>query len=243
MCYGVLSNNSKQGWFVDSAATCHMCSDEDFFTELDKSKNENVYLADGSLIKAKGIGEGFLNLKDNKILVKNVLFVPELDGNLLSVRKLVLEGFKITFNENKCFISSENNVYAIATLRNNLFEIDQFNTAKMVSSLTKGCVHLWHNRFGHRDINVIKSGINKSLINGVSLTNCACSNICDICLKGKMSRKPFPKASLNRSEEILDLIHSDLCGPIQNPSPSGSRYFLTLIDDKIRYCTVYFLKT
>ncbi|XP_075157616.1 uncharacterized protein LOC142230880 [Haematobia irritans] len=40
----------------------------------------------------------------------------------------------------------------------------------------------------------------------------------------------------------LDLVRSDLCGPMQNCTPNGNRYFLTLIDDKSRYCTVYFLR-
>ena len=55
--------------------------------------------------------------------------------------------------------------------------------------------------------------------------------------------KPFPKVSKYESADLLNLIHSDLCGPMPVPSHAGSRYFVTFIDDKSRYVEVSFLKT
>lgn len=46
---------------------------------------------------------------------------------------------------------------------------------------------------------------------------------CIPCLKGKMSRKPFNDTG-TRSNDILDLIHTDLCGPMDTNSISGSQY-------------------
>jgi len=57
-----------------------------------------------------------------------------------------------------------------------------------------------------------------------------------------MHRKPFPKKATSTSAEILDLVHSDVCGPMQTATPSGNRYFLTMIDDYSRYTKVYLLK-
>ena len=56
-----------------------------------------------------------------------------------------------------------------------------------------------------------------------------------------MTRMSFPKESLNRSSAILDLVHSDLCGPMQTATPGGKKYFLTFVDDYSRYTTVYLL--
>ena len=44
---------------------------------------------------------------------------------------------------------------------------------------------------------------------------------CLSCLRGKMSRRPF-KSSYSRSKEILEVVHSDLCGPMEEPSISGA---------------------
>lgn len=53
---------------------------------------------------------------------------------------------------------------------------------------------------------------------------------------------PFPKQSSSKSKSVLDLIHSDVCGPMQTNSPSGKRYVLTLIDDFSRYTVIYLLR-
>ena len=68
------------------------------------------------------------------------------------------------------------------------------------------------------------------------------SEICEICIKAKMSRKPIPKKSESKTDVVLDLIHTDVCGPMPIPTPSGNRYFMTMIDDHSRYTVVYLLK-
>jgi transposase InsO family protein len=59
--------------------------------------------------------------------------------------------------------------------------------------------------------------------------------ICGGCLAGKHRRSLFPHRAEYRAEEVLELVHGDLCGPITPPAPSGSRYFLLLIDNNNRY--------
>ena len=53
---------------------------------------------------------------------------------------------------------------------------------------------------------------------------------------------PFPKAGGERSEELLGVVHSDVCGKIETKSLSGAEYFVTFIDDKSRFIWVYPLK-
>ncbi|KAG9444534.1 hypothetical protein H6P81_015874 [Aristolochia fimbriata] len=57
-----------------------------------------------------------------------------------------------------------------------------------------------------------------------------------------MTQKPFDvKKKRKKSEELLDLIHSDICGPINVPSRHGHKYFITFIDDYSKYGYVYLL--
>ena len=65
---------------------------------------------------------------------------------------------------------------------------------------------------------------------------------CEACTLGKMQKTSCPKLSMHRAEKPLELVHSDLCGPMQVESTGGSRYMLTFIDDYSRYTEVYFLK-
>ena len=62
---------------------------------------------------------------------------------------------------------------------------------------------------------------------------------CEPCALAKMHRLSFPKLSYNRSQKPMELIHSDLCGPMHIQSQGGSRYFLTFIDDYTRYIFIF----
>ncbi|CAA7051764.1 unnamed protein product [Microthlaspi erraticum] len=65
---------------------------------------------------------------------------------------------------------------------------------------------------------------------------------CGACNLGKQSRKSFPKESQTKTRERLEIVHTDVCGPMQHKSLDGSRYFLLFLDDFTHMCWVYFLK-
>ncbi|CAA9997809.1 unnamed protein product, partial [Nesidiocoris tenuis] len=65
---------------------------------------------------------------------------------------------------------------------------------------------------------------------------------CEVCAMGKQARLPF-KPSKHRAKDPLELVHMDLCGPMETESLGGSRYFLAIIGDHTRYTFVYFMKT
>ena len=61
------------------------------------------------------------------------------------------------------------------------------------------------------------------------------------CAQGKNAKNSFPKINSN-AKGILDLIHSDICGPMQTTSLSGYSYYSSFIDDYSRKTWIYFLK-
>ena len=66
---------------------------------------------------------------------------------------------------------------------------------------------------------------------------------CEACVLGKMQNKPFPKQSQHRATRPYEIVHSDVCGPMQVESKVGSKYMLTFTDDYSRYTTAYFIKS
>ena len=58
--------------------------------------------------------------------------------------------------------------------------------------------------------------------------------VCKPCLEGKMTMRPF-KAKGYRAKEVLDLVHTDLCGPMSTSARGGYEYFIIFIDDYSRY--------
>ena len=65
--------------------------------------------------------------------------------------------------------------------------------------------------------------------------------VCESCLEGKMTTRPF-KAKGNRAKEVLELVHTDLCGPMNIQARGGYEYFITFIDDYSRYGYIYLLR-
>ena len=59
---------------------------------------------------------------------------------------------------------------------------------------------------------------------------------------GKHPERNYEKGKEMRSVQVLDLVHSEVIGPLPTPSYGGSRYVLTFINDFSRFYWVYFLK-
>ena len=89
---------------------------------------------------------------------------------------------------------------------------------------------LWHNRFGHLSYSGLKTLSSKQMVNGLPNVKVP-REICTHCLVGKQHRKPMPRKSLWRASNKLQLVHADICGPINPISSSNKRYILSFIDD------------
>lgn len=66
--------------------------------------------------------------------------------------------------------------------------------------------------------------------------------LCSDCLESKQTRNSFNQQVPTRSRERLEVIFSDVCGPIQTDSLGGNKYFLSFIDDYSRKIWAYLLK-
>jgi hypothetical protein len=67
------------------------------------------------------------------------------------------------------------------------------------------------------------------------------SETCEVCARANIKRTPFPKKSRSRATEILQRVHSDICGPLPK-GYGGFRYFLTTIDDYSSWGTVHLMR-
>ena len=68
------------------------------------------------------------------------------------------------------------------------------------------------------------------------------SGVCEGCVLGKHHRLSFPKGVAWRAKKQLELVHTDVCGPMQTPSHAQNRYFILFIDDYTRMTWVYFMR-
>ena len=79
---------------------------------------------------------------------------------------------------------------------------------------------LWNMRLGHININRINRLVEDGILDNFVLEPMP---VCESCIKGKMSKRPFPLNS-NRSSELLELVHTDVCGSINIRTHGGYEY-------------------
>ena len=68
------------------------------------------------------------------------------------------------------------------------------------------------------------------------------NKLCDGCLIGKQRRTPFPSRTSYRTDEPLELVHGNICGPIKPATLGGKTLFLLLVDDKSRFMWLILLQ-
>jgi hypothetical protein len=98
---------------------------------------------------------------------------------------------------------------------------------------------LWHHRFGHRNTHSLGVLKREQLVEDLNLHLPVELGVRKGCCLGKEHRFPFLKKGATRDKEQMELIHSDICGPMQTVTHKGARYFITFIDDFSRMAFVY----
>ncbi|KAL0463140.1 UNVERIFIED_CONTAM: transposon Ty1-A Gag-Pol polyprotein [Sesamum latifolium] len=89
---------------------------------------------------------------------------------------------------------------------------------------------IWHARLGHISKDRIRRLVDTKSLEIDDLDHLP---TCESCLKGKMTKKPFVGQSAI-AKGLLDLVHTDVCGPLSIPARGGFSYFITFTDDHSR---------
>ena len=87
-------------WYVDSGCTYHMTGDEKAFLSINNSITTKVKMGNGALVDAKGKGTISINMKGCGKQIHDVIYVPDMEENLLSVGQLMESGYSLVFRDN-----------------------------------------------------------------------------------------------------------------------------------------------
>lgn len=239
--YPVNFKSNFQDWLMDSGASNHMSCDKSAFVSLNLGDFGNIQVANGQKVSAKGQGTIKLLVgnkqNDVELILSDVLFVPDLNANLLSVEKITNKGISVIFSGKNCYLRKGKIQHLIAVHDEGIYKllnVSFVQKCNFVMNKISYCIHAWHRRLAHRNINDLRR------IKNLKITPCNCSDICEACVQGKMSRLPFPKAA-EKKTKILECVSSDI-GELPVKSLSGSKYFITFIDLYSGYTEVNFLK-
>nr|KYP74763.1 Putative transposon Ty5-1 protein YCL075W family [Cajanus cajan] len=98
------TNNNCESWLIDSGCTHHMTYDEELFKEMDRTIVSKAIIGNGECIAVKGKGTVAIESCSGTKIITSVLYVLEINQNLLSVGKLLDKGYKILFEDKMCLI-------------------------------------------------------------------------------------------------------------------------------------------
>ncbi|GJV20714.1 retrovirus-related pol polyprotein from transposon TNT 1-94 [Tanacetum coccineum] len=220
------------------------------FVEMEQSKG-NVTFGDESKAPVKRKGKILIRAKDGSHqYISDVYNVPNLKSNILSVGQLLEKNYDIHFKDRSATIRNQEGklIAKVHMTKNRMFILNiQHDEAKCLKSCLEDHSWLWHMRYGHLNFGDLKLLSSKGMVKGLDQIDHP-NQVCEGCLLGKHARSSFPKEATSRAKEPLQLIHTDLCGPIALPSHGKNLYFMLFIDDYSRKtwaeavdCAVYLL--
>jgi hypothetical protein len=184
--------------------------------------NLHIELGDDVHYKAQGMGIVSFHRESGKPLCfVDVLYVPGLTKNLVSVSNPENKGFEVTFRGGKIYIrpkGSTTKMDNVIGIRSEKVYRLHFEPAKALVSNSTDLGELWHKKMAHLHFGAL--GHLRQAVTGIHKVVAKKHDPCKGCALEKYARKAFP-SSEHKSKGILDLIHSDVCGPMSVYSISG----------------------
>ena len=95
ICFSI--QNSLDNWLIDSGCTNHMTFDKSLFRTLQSIEVARVRIGNGDCIVAKGKGTIVITTNSGTETISDVLYIPDIEQNLLSVGQLIEKGMKVIF--------------------------------------------------------------------------------------------------------------------------------------------------
>ncbi|PKU73457.1 Retrovirus-related Pol polyprotein from transposon TNT 1-94 [Dendrobium catenatum] len=238
-------NHPTAEWVLDSGATSHLTADPQTLQQPTMyTGSDTVSIANGSSLPIQHQGQGLLPLPNTprKLYLKNILHVPALSHNLLSIHKLTAD--------NNCSISFDAHGFTIqdrvdqqillrGRTRNGLYSI-----STPIAKIPPTALHVnnelkdspWHARLGHPHHRILQAL--SRLVPSICIPST--SVLCRSCNVGKSHKLPFV-SSINTKTTPFSVVHTDVWGPSPISSINGYRYFVTFIDAHSRFCWLYLM--
>jgi hypothetical protein len=232
-------------WLVDSGASRHMAGSRESLTSLsEEDSGLQVELGDNAKYAVKGVGTTSFQLESGKPLkMSDVLYVSGLKKNLISISAMEDRGYAVAISGGQVLAQprgpSIDSAWGIDVRDGGLYKLTQQLAQALVHDSDSLC-ELWHRRLGHLHYEALP--MSRRMVTCHQEFGAKHRSVCKGWAHGKNAKVAFPSSD-SRSKGILDLVHSNVCGPMSVPSSSDYLYYVTFIDDCSRRTWIFFMKT
>jgi hypothetical protein len=182
----------------------------------------------------------------NPVCLSCVLYVPVLQNNLFAVLHLVTSHcFRVKIEGTEMLFLHNGTCILTATICDKTTWLDVCTPNVPESTLCSKDArdrYLRHQRLGHIGKDLLEQVIKGNIAEGLVINNNTPLVLhCEPCIVGKHHANAFPKKALHHAMCLLQRIHSNV-HMVPVPTSSGYRYWVTFIDDWLRYGWIYVLK-
>jgi hypothetical protein len=197
---------------------------------------------------SKAVGSGTVSFQRESLppmLLREVLYVPGLKKNLVSISTIEERGYEVLFRDGQVLLfpkgSNITSAIVIVTRHEKLYKLMfQPTRALFHSTNNNDLCELWHMRMAHLHHEALR--VLREIVTGVPYFSTDYRELCKGCALGKYTKTAFPSSD-SRASCILDLIHSDVCGLMSSASLTGCLYYIIFIDDFSLKSWIFFMKT
>ncbi|KAL6327955.1 hypothetical protein AAG906_031299 [Vitis piasezkii] len=240
VCYeSNLAEVPSNTWWIDSGATTHVTNlIEKFLYMGNRLKVEVVVVGTYRLLLEMG----------HQMDLLNTFYVPSISRNLVSLSKLDATGYSVLFSSGQLSLMLNSITVGSGILCDGLYKISlnhefaqalitlHSNVGSKRGLINENSSILWHRRLGHISRERIERLVKEGILQNLDFTD---FHVCVDCIKGKQTK--HTKKGATRTNELLEIIHTDICGPLSIPCFTGEKYFITFIDDLSHYGYVYLM--
>lgn len=235
------ADEDKITFVVDSGTTGHMTNDRSLLKNVRDNKCHIKVAKKNQTMSSAGIGEVELE----EFNLKSVSYVPDLSRNLLSVSAMNDSGGDVLFTkEGKVKICVDDKVIIEGSkLKNGLYTVDVNVALETLLADAQSEAVKWHKMMAHLSYKNLKL-LSTMSVGMPEKVKKQCDNVrhvCEVCQEAKLTRSSF-NSQRTRAERPLQIVHTDVCGPISPVTHDGKAYFMTCIDDYTHFCHTYLMK-
>lgn len=243
--------NSKISWYLDSGASNHYVnSDKLFVDQVNLSKPVLIKTANSDTLQGTKIGriKGISGSSGRLCSFNNVYYVPGLRHNLLSVRAITARGFDVIFKESSVQIQKNGSTVACGTIEDNLYRLDFEVNPPVIDKSALYCkiknnMKLWHRRVGHKSMSSLEKLVKANALKEIDINDKNSQvEVCKECAEGRMTKLPW-KNKTTPASRPLEVIHSDIFGPVSEEMTSDrTKYFISFLDEFTHFSVIYLMK-
>jgi histone deacetylase 1/2 len=229
-------------WYSDTGATDHITSELDRLAVHEQyNGGDKVHVGNGTGLRILHTGHASLRTASHSVALRNILQVPEISKNLLSVHKLARDN-DVFFEYHPWHFSIKDRQTGASLLDGQceagLYPLKSSDVATLNQALLSESISRvqWHARLGHPSFQTVQSILR---LNNISFTSESSLPVCSACQVAKSHQLPYV-TSVHQSSAPLQMIFSDVWGPAPQ-SVGGFKYYISFIDYFSKFCWVYLM--